>query len=65
MNNFNDMWIAGLPAKELIENYNISKKDLMPYLPISSEELSSYKYSNSLLGILFEMGATRSILLCC
>jgi len=50
MNNFNDMWIAGLPVQELIENYNISKKDLMPYLPISSEELSSTNIQIHYLG---------------
>ena len=50
MNNFNDMWIAGLPVQELIENYNISKQDLMPYLPISSEELNSTNIQIHYLG---------------
>ena len=50
MNNFNDMWIAGLPVKELIEKYNISKQDLMPYLPISSEELNSTNFQIHYLG---------------
>lgn len=41
MKNFDDMWIAGLPVKELIEKYDISKSDLSPYLPVPSEELNS------------------------
>ena len=50
MNNFNEMWIAGLPVQELIEKYSISKQDLMPYLPISSEELSSTNIQIHYLG---------------
>ena len=50
MNNFNEMWIAGLPVQELIEKYSISKQDLMPYLPISSEELNSTNIQIHYLG---------------
>ena len=38
-----NLFISGITVKNLIKNYNISYKDLKPYLPLSTKEI---KYNN-------------------
>jgi N-acetyl sugar amidotransferase len=40
MSNMDDMILAGVPVKELIEKHNIPLSDLLAYLPAPAEELS-------------------------
>ena len=50
MSNFDDMWLAGIPVKELIEKHKIGKGDLMSYLPLPSEEFESLDLQIHYLG---------------
>ena len=40
METMDDMLLAGLPAKEIIEKYDVSQTDLMTFLPLPAEEFS-------------------------
>lgn len=39
MNNIDDVYLAGIPIRELIEKYNVSLADLMTFLPADHKEL--------------------------
>ena len=41
MNNFDEMYLAGISVKELMEKHEVDKVDLMTYLPIDSSELEN------------------------
>ena len=41
MNNFDEMYLAGISVKELKEKHEVDKVDLMTYLPIDSSELEN------------------------
>ena len=41
MNNFNNLYLAGLPIPELMEKYELSIGDLSPYLPAPVGEIAS------------------------
>ncbi|HWU41997.1 MAG TPA: N-acetyl sugar amidotransferase [Bdellovibrio sp.] len=40
-NHLDDIYLGGVSVKELNENYNISKKDIMSFLPIETTELTN------------------------
>lgn len=40
MSHFDEMYLAGLPVKELMEQHGLSRVDLMSYLPAPAEELA-------------------------
>lgn len=40
MNKFDDMYIAGLSVKQIIEEYGVSLSDLMTFLPLPAEEFT-------------------------
>ena len=40
MDNFDKMYLAGLPVNELIDSYKLTKSDLMTFLPLPYEEFS-------------------------
>lgn len=39
MSNLDEMYLAGVPIKELVEKHGVSLVDLMAYLPIKAEEM--------------------------
>ena len=50
MDNFDKMYLAGLPVKELIDNYKLTKSDLMTFLPLPYEEFSKTNIQIHYLG---------------
>ena len=48
--NFDQLYIAGVPVKELLEKYSISKSDLLPYLPVTSDQISNHNVDVRYLG---------------
>ena len=50
MDNFDKMYLAGLPVKELIDSYKLTKSDLMTFLPLPYEEFSKTNIQIHYLG---------------
>ena len=50
MDNFDKMYLAGLPVNELIDNYKLTKSDLMTFLPLPYEEFSKTNIQIHYLG---------------
>ena len=50
MDNFDQMYLAGLTVNELIEDYNMTSSDLMTFLPLPYEEFSKTNIQIHYLG---------------
>lgn len=50
MNGLDEMWLAGMPVRELIETHNVPLGDLLPYLPAPAEALAVSKIQVHYLG---------------
>ena len=59
MDNFDKMYLAGLPVKELIDNYKLTKSDLMTFLPLPYEEFSKTNIQIHYLGLLLAVDFTH------
>lgn len=49
-NNYNDLYLGGVPVKKLTENYNLNKSDIEVFLPPSETELSQLDLQVHYLG---------------
>jgi len=49
-NNIDEIYLAGVPIKELIEKYNLTYNDLMAFLPATEEELKNKNIEVHYLG---------------
>ncbi len=50
MNSLDEMWLAGVPVRELIEAHGIALADLLAYLPASADELAKSNIQVHYLG---------------
>ena len=50
MDNFENMWLAGLSVNQLMEQYNLEKLDLLPYLPLPGKEFETTSIQIHYLG---------------
>lgn len=50
INDIDDLCLAGLPMKKLIEKHGLSKNDLLPYLPINYKEIEETNIEVHYLG---------------
>ena len=50
MKNIDEIFLGGVSVKELKEKYNVSQNDLIPYLPISNEDLINSRTEVHYLG---------------
>jgi len=48
--NYNNIFLAGISLKELHSKYNLTKKDLKPFLPITDDEVDKSKLQIHYLG---------------
>jgi N-acetyl sugar amidotransferase len=48
--NLDEVCLGGLPVKELMKKYKVTLVDLMPYLPVSSDELEKFPVEVHYLG---------------